>query len=74
MTRETAIHLAQQAIGNKAILELDFIGAAREQQGNRNIWLVTFARRAKPGVVICPERLFVEVDEETQVASVLLDP
>ena len=74
MTRDTAIRLARQELANKSIRDLDLLRDAREQRGSRNIWLVIFARREEPGVVVSPNTVFVEVDEETQVASVLLDP
>lgn len=74
MTRDAAIRLARQELANKSIQDLDLLRDAREQRGGRNIWLVIFARREEPGVVFSPDKVFVEVDEETQVASVLLDP
>ena len=74
MTRDIAISLARRELANKSIRDLDLLRHAREQRAGRNIWLVVFVRREEPGVVVSPDTVFVEVDEETQIANILLDP
>jgi hypothetical protein len=74
MTHDIAIQLARQALPTESIRNFALVKAFVENQDNRKIWVVAFSLKEEPGVVTSPGTIFVEVDEETEIASVVRDP
>ena len=72
MTREAAIHIAQQAVNADSISDYELPKAMHENQNGKWTWVVIFALKAEEGVVMSPDSIFVEVDEETKIAKVIL--
>jgi hypothetical protein len=74
MTRDTAIHLAEQAIEQNSRPEFIVFSAALEQKKENNTWLVVFERKEADGCVMSPGELFVEVDEASETARIVRNP
>jgi hypothetical protein len=74
MTRETAVSIAELTFGSDRVRNLESPSAIRKQRDSRYIWLVIFDWKEERGTVISPGEVFVEVDEETEAARIILNP